>query len=118
MSYEGPGQPTGGREQDIGLIPDRERVVTPVVDYPLSEKISSIDPSRLALFGNSLGVISTRWPPPSSPASQPSCSTTACIPRTMRTAASCPRSKLQEDPEADSTAKGDILQGHWCMKTH
>lgn len=55
MSYEGPGQPTVRREQDISFIPDWERVVTPVVDYLLSNKSASVDPSRLVLFGNSFG---------------------------------------------------------------
>ena len=33
VTYEGPGQPTVRREQNIGFIPDWWNVVTPVVDY-------------------------------------------------------------------------------------
>ncbi|CAG9985112.1 unnamed protein product [Clonostachys byssicola] len=38
LTYEGPGQPTVRRSQDLGFIPDWERVVTPAVDYVLNEK--------------------------------------------------------------------------------
>lgn len=55
FTFEGPGQPTVRREQGVGFIPDWERVVTPVVDYLLSEKAKYVDPNRLILFGNSLG---------------------------------------------------------------
>ncbi|KAJ5344580.1 Alpha/Beta hydrolase protein [Penicillium brevicompactum] len=55
ITYEGPGQPTVRRNQNVGFIPDWERVVTPVVDYVLSEKKSSVDKSRLVLIGNSFG---------------------------------------------------------------
>lgn len=53
MTYEGPGQPTVRREQDIGFIYDWERVVTPAVDYLASRP--DVDMSRLALMGISLG---------------------------------------------------------------
>ncbi len=55
ITYEGPGQPTVRRNQDIGFIPDWEKVVTPVVDYVLSEKKGIVDQHRLALVGNSFG---------------------------------------------------------------
>ena len=55
LTYEGPGQPTVRRNQNIGFIPDWERVVTPVVDYLLANQSSTVDPSRLALFGFSFG---------------------------------------------------------------
>jgi pimeloyl-ACP methyl ester carboxylesterase len=55
ITYEGPGQPTVRREQGIGFIPDWERVVTPVVDYLLTEKSKLVDPARLVLFGYSFG---------------------------------------------------------------
>lgn len=55
LTYEGPGQPTVRRQQNIGFIPDWERVVTPVVDYVLSEKANVVDTERLALFGFSFG---------------------------------------------------------------
>ncbi|TQV99328.1 hypothetical protein V2A60_004801 [Cordyceps javanica] len=55
ITYEGPGQCTVRRDQDAGFIPDWERVVTPVVDYVLSEKAGRVDPDRLVLVGNSFG---------------------------------------------------------------
>lgn len=55
LTYEGPGQPTVRRNQNIGFIPDWERVLTPVVDYLLSEQADAVDEARLALVGFSLG---------------------------------------------------------------
>lgn len=55
ITYEGPGQPTVRREQEIGFIPEWENVVGPVVDYVLSEKSHTVDKARLALVGNSFG---------------------------------------------------------------
>ncbi|KAJ7224061.1 Alpha/Beta hydrolase protein [Mycena pura] len=53
MTYEGPGQPTVRREEDIGFIADWEKVVTPVVDYLANR--SDVDMGRLALSGTSMG---------------------------------------------------------------
>lgn len=55
MTYEGPGQNTVRRTQDLGFIPEWELVVTPVVDYILSEKKQIVDENRLVLVGHSLG---------------------------------------------------------------
>lgn len=55
ITYEGPGQNTVRRTQDVGFIPDWERVATPVVDYVLSEKQQVVDENRLVLVGNSFG---------------------------------------------------------------
>ncbi len=55
ITYEGPGQPTVRRNQDLGFIPDWEKVAIPVVDYVLSEKKHVVDENRLVLVGNSLG---------------------------------------------------------------
>lgn len=55
ITYEGPGQNTVRRTQDLGFIPDWEYVVTPVVDYILSEKKQVVDENRLVLVGNSFG---------------------------------------------------------------
>lgn len=55
VTYEGPGQPTVRRYQNVGFIPDWEKVATPVVDYVLSEKRQVVDENRLVLVGNSLG---------------------------------------------------------------
>lgn len=55
LTYEGPGHPSVRRGQNIGFIPDWERVVTPLVDHLLSEKSNVVDPERLVLFGFSYG---------------------------------------------------------------
>lgn len=55
ITYEGPGQPTVRRNQNIGFIPEWELVATPVVDYLLKEKSHIVDPDKLVLVGNSLG---------------------------------------------------------------
>lgn len=55
ITYEGPGQPTVRREQNVGFIPDWEHVVTPVVDYILSEKSHVVDKDQVVLLGNSFG---------------------------------------------------------------
>jgi dienelactone hydrolase len=49
----GPGQPTVRRDQQIGFIPQREKVVTPVVDYLSSH--SKVDADAIALVGVSFG---------------------------------------------------------------
>ncbi|KAM0190747.1 hypothetical protein ACHAPI_009273 [Fusarium lateritium] len=51
--YEGPGQPTVRRYQDLGFIPEWERVVTPVVDYLHTR--NDVDCSKIALMGYSFG---------------------------------------------------------------
>ncbi|KIV88553.1 hypothetical protein PV10_08226 [Exophiala mesophila] len=55
ITYEGPGQPTVRREQNIGFIHNWEAAVNPVVDYVLSEKRDVVDSDRLVLYGHSLG---------------------------------------------------------------
>ncbi|KAK5054441.1 hypothetical protein LTR84_001331 [Exophiala bonariae] len=55
LSYEGPGHPSLRRYQDIGFIPDWERVVTPVVDYLLLNRTQDVDESRIASLGWSFG---------------------------------------------------------------
>jgi hypothetical protein len=54
ITYEGPGQPTVRRDQNIGFIPEWERVVTPVVDYVLSRKSDVVDKDRLAISATPL----------------------------------------------------------------
>jgi pimeloyl-ACP methyl ester carboxylesterase len=53
VTYEGPGQPTVRRNQNLGFIPDWWTAATPVVDY-LSTR-PDVDISRLALVGISFG---------------------------------------------------------------
>ncbi|KAK3615550.1 hypothetical protein LTR56_026522 [Elasticomyces elasticus] len=55
LTFEGPGHPTVRRRQNLGFIPDWERVVTPVVDYLLAQQADNVDADRLALFGYSFG---------------------------------------------------------------
>jgi dienelactone hydrolase len=53
VTFEGPGQPTVMREQNLGFITEYEKVVTPIVDHCAT--LSEIDSSKLALLGYSLG---------------------------------------------------------------
>ena len=53
ITFEGPGQPTVRRQQNLGFIPQWERVVTPVVDYALSRP--EVDPESIGLMGYSFG---------------------------------------------------------------
>ncbi|KAF9584868.1 hypothetical protein BGW38_004875 [Lunasporangiospora selenospora] len=53
ITYEGPGQPTVRREQNIGFIPDWEKAASPVIDYALT--LSEVKPDSIALLGYSLG---------------------------------------------------------------
>ncbi|KAI1458119.1 alpha/beta-hydrolase [Annulohypoxylon moriforme] len=55
VTYEGPGQPTVRRQQELGFIPDWWDVVTPVVDY--LETRPEVDKKRIALGGLSFGGI-------------------------------------------------------------
>ncbi|KAI1458466.1 alpha/beta-hydrolase [Annulohypoxylon moriforme] len=51
--YEGPGQPTVRRNQNLGFIHNWEAVVTPVVDYV--ETLPFVDPKKIGLVGYSMG---------------------------------------------------------------
>lgn len=51
--YEGPGQPSVRRAQNVGFIHDWERVVAPIVDH--LESLPFVQSNQIALFGNSLG---------------------------------------------------------------
>ncbi|WP_371673789.1 alpha/beta fold hydrolase [Streptomyces sp. NBC_00289] len=53
LCFEGPGQGSVLREQQLVFRPDWEKVVTPVVDHALS--LPGVDPDRLMLVGTSLG---------------------------------------------------------------
>ncbi|KAH6611261.1 20-hydroxy-prefusarin hydrolase [Trichoderma cornu-damae] len=53
ITFEGPGQPTVRREQDMGFIHDWERVVSPVVDYALTR--DDVDHAAIGIWGYSLG---------------------------------------------------------------
>lgn len=53
ITYEGPGQPTVRREQNLGFIPQWEQVLTPVVDYALTRP--EVNPSAIGSLGLSFG---------------------------------------------------------------
>ncbi|KAI0385986.1 2,6-dihydropseudooxynicotine hydrolase [Hypomontagnella monticulosa] len=53
ITFEGPGQPTVRRQQNLGFIPEWEKVVTPVVDYAVSR--CDVDPKKIGLWGQSFG---------------------------------------------------------------
>jgi pimeloyl-ACP methyl ester carboxylesterase len=53
LTFEGPGQGSAIRLQQLPFRPDWEHVVTPVVDYACTR--SEIDPNRIALMGISFG---------------------------------------------------------------
>ncbi|KAF3062823.1 2,6-dihydropseudooxynicotine hydrolase [Daldinia childiae] len=53
ITFEGPGQPTVRRQQNIGFIPEWEDVVSPIVDYAISR--SDIDSKKIGLLGLSFG---------------------------------------------------------------
>ena len=53
VTYEGPGQPTVSRDQQLGFIPQWEKVVTPVIDYLSSHP--QVDANAIALVGISFG---------------------------------------------------------------
>ncbi|KAE9375811.1 alpha/beta-hydrolase [Stipitochalara longipes BDJ] len=53
VTYEGPGQPTARRQQNLGFRSDWWNVVTPVVDY--LETRNDVDTERIALQGLSFG---------------------------------------------------------------
>lgn len=53
VTYEGPGQPTVRRQQDLGFIPNWWDVVTPVVDFV--SRRQDVDMDQLALIGVSFG---------------------------------------------------------------
>ncbi|CAL5870211.1 uncharacterized protein PFLUO_LOCUS4446 [Penicillium psychrofluorescens] len=53
ITYEGPGQGTVLREQNLGFIPDWWNVVTPIVDYLASRDDINMD--QVALIGVSFG---------------------------------------------------------------
>lgn len=53
LIFEGPGQGGVVREQHLYFRPDWEKVITPVVDFALTQP--AVDPQRLALMGLSMG---------------------------------------------------------------
>lgn len=57
ITYEGPGQNTVRRYQNVGFIPQWEDVATPVVDWLYENQAQVVDTDRLAILGNSFGSL-------------------------------------------------------------
>lgn len=55
VTYEGPGQPSPRRYQNIGFIPDWNTAASPVVDYILNR--TDVDPTKIVHLGISFGGI-------------------------------------------------------------
>ena len=55
LTFEGPGQGGVIRKQKIPFRYDWENVVTPIIDYVLTNRAEEIDPNRIALMGISMG---------------------------------------------------------------
>jgi hypothetical protein len=53
VTYEGPGQPSPRRYQNLGFIADWWSATTPVLDYILTR--SDVDPGKIVLMGESFG---------------------------------------------------------------
>ena len=53
LTFEGPGQGSLIREQQLPFRPDWEKVITPVVDYLLTRP--DVEPTQIALMGVSIG---------------------------------------------------------------
>lgn len=135
ITYEGPGQPLVRRKQNLGFIPDWERVVTPVVDYLLAQQQDAVNCDRLVLFGYSLGgYLAAR-----AAAFEPRLSAvvldggifdvyevyTASLPSEAhslleannRTAFDAYMSAVLASPEAPSSVRWALEQGLWSFKT-
>ncbi|RKL02349.1 hypothetical protein BFJ68_g2012 [Fusarium oxysporum] len=135
FSFEGPGQPTVRREQGVGFIPDWEQVVTPVVDYLLSQKSSFIDPKKLVLYGHSFGgYLAARaaafeprltalmlnggiWDAYTGYATHLTPELRKLLESGDKEAFDKAMSKIHDDPDIPTTTKWGILQGRWCFKT-
>lgn len=57
MTYEGPGQPTVRRYQNVGFTPEWEHATAPVLDWLSQNKADVVDTDRVALLGNSFGSL-------------------------------------------------------------
>jgi dienelactone hydrolase len=132
--YEGPGQPTVRRYQDIGFIPEWERVITPIVDYVLTRK--DVDASKIALMGYSFGGFLA----PRAAAFEHRLAAVLAIdglysfgesiltqfgegPANLfragnRTAVDDLGKQLQANPNAPTAIRWGINQGEWTFKTH
>jgi pimeloyl-ACP methyl ester carboxylesterase len=53
ITFEGPGQPSVRRTQGLGFIAEWEKVVTPVLDFAITQGV--VDPTKIVLLGYSFG---------------------------------------------------------------
>ncbi|KAG8677722.1 hypothetical protein FPOAC2_03852 [Fusarium poae] len=132
--YEGPGQPTVRRYQDLGFIPEWERVITPVVDYILTR--DDVEADKIALMGYSFGgflapraaafehrlaavmaidgiydfgeAILTQFGPDA----------TKAVLGGKKEIVDGLGKQIQEDPNTPTTMRWGINQGEWTFKTH
>ncbi|KAF5691828.1 alpha beta hydrolase superfamily hydrolase [Fusarium denticulatum] len=116
--YKGPGQPTVRRYQDLGFIPEWERVVTPLVNYALSR--NDVDGSKFALMGFSFGGILA----PRAAAFEHRLAAVIALDGNPRFR---PTGKkeieeavvlVQNSASMPSTLRWGIDQGEWSFKTH
>ncbi|KAJ4262927.1 hypothetical protein NW762_006540 [Fusarium torreyae] len=132
--YEGPGQPTVRRYQDLGFIPEWEKVVSPVVDYILTR--DDVEADKIALMGYSFGGFLA----PRAAAFEHRLSAViaidgvydfgeAILTQFGPDAAKAVRSgkkkvvdrlgkQLQSDPNTPTTLRWGVNQGEWTFKTH
>ncbi|KAF9774435.1 hypothetical protein IL306_007560 [Fusarium sp. DS 682] len=134
LVYEGPGQPSVRRYQDLGFIPEWERVVSPIVDYAISR--DDVDSSKVALMGFSFGgflasraaafehrlaaVIALDGIYDFSQAifKQFGSDITKLFKAGKKKEINEEAAKLQSDPTIPSTFRWGIDQGEWSFKTH
>jgi pimeloyl-ACP methyl ester carboxylesterase len=132
--YEGPGQPTVRRYQDLGFMPGWERVVSPIVDYILTR--DDVEADKIALMGYSFGGFLA----PRAAAFEHRLAAViaidgvydfgeAILQQFGPDAAKAVRSgkkeyvdrlgkQLQADPDSPTTLRWGINQGEWTFKTH
>jgi dienelactone hydrolase len=132
--YEGPGQPTVRRYQDLGFIPQWERVITPVVDYLLTRE--DVDASKITLMGYSFGgflapraaafehrlaaviAIDGLYDFGESILAQFGEGPASLVLAGNKTAVDQLGEQLQASSDAPTTIRWGLNQGEWTFKTH
>jgi alpha/beta superfamily hydrolase len=132
--YEGPGQPTVRRYQDLGFVLEWERVITPIVDYILTRE--DVDASKIALMGYSFGgflapraaafehrlaaviAIDGVYNFGESILNQFGEEPAKLVRAGEKEAVDTLGKQLQANPDAPTTIRWGINQGEWTFKTH
>lgn len=132
--YEGPGQPTVRRYQDLGFIPEWERVISPIVSYLLTRE--DVDANKIALMGYSFGgflapraaafehrlaaviAIDGIYDFGESIMSQFGEGPTKLIRDGEKEIVDKLGEQIQADPNAPTTTRWGLNQGEWTFKTH